>query len=148
MALRAALDQLIIVQKAVAIKSPVTTSVKKAWKYIPRENADLGETPAFFNTFTLAGWEKAISLGIEQWRVNTFLVVYDANHDRAADIVLALLEQYMTDLVSESALTGTVTGWTLRGTDPTLVAIPRPNRDYAGANLIMDVEIKTARQWS
>lgn len=148
MTIRAALDQLIIIQAAVAITDPVTTNIKKAWKTIPPVTADLGETPAMFNIWTLNEWQKAIQLGIERWSITSTIAVYDADLDRAADIVLALVEQYMSDLVSKSSLVNTVTGWDLRGDDPTLVSLQRSNRDYVGASLRMDIEIKQARGWS
>ena len=149
-ALRAILDQLVIVENAVEITDPITIvpADTRAYKYVPTQSSQLPELPAWFNTATLRQINRSSSLRRTMWDLQVTLLVYDADFDQAVDIAAALLDQFLNDLDSAVTLGGTVASTEIRGGAPTLQALQYGKRTLAGAEIHLDVQECDARSFS
>lgn len=104
--IRAALDALVTLQQGVAITDPISESVKKAWKTIPRQDGALATLPAIINLPKPIRISHVAGARAQIWQVRSQLFVYDANQDRSGDIVLALMEKYIDALSDAQTLNG------------------------------------------
>jgi hypothetical protein len=141
MSLRTALDRLVVLQEAVAISSPISTTVRKAYKYVPNQAEALSQTPLFFNSWTFAEERRAVSLAERMYSVRMQLAVEDGDLDRAADIATALFEQFLADLRLDVTLNGNVTRADVRGNSPTLVGLTYGGQTYVGIDMNLDFSI-------
>ena len=148
MDIRTALDQIVTIQGGLSITSPLSVSVKKAYKYVPNASVALPDAPAWTNDWTLTSLERFVSLRIQNYTVHMQLFVKDANIDRAADIASAFLDKLITALDADISLSQTVTQHTLRGGNPTLVGLERANLPYIGLDLFLDLEMKEGKTFS
>ena len=144
MDIRSALDQIVVIQGGLSITSPVTASVKKAYKYVPKASVALPDNPAWTNDWSLTSLERFVSFRVQNYTVHSQLFVQDADIDRAADIASAFLDKFITALDADISLSQTVTQHTLRGGNPTLVGLERAGQIYIGLDLFLDLEMKEA----
>ncbi len=148
MDIRSALDRITAIQAGLSITSPVTASIKKAYKYVPKQDAALPDAPAWMNDWTLSREERHIDLRIQHYTVHMQLFVNDADQDRAADIATAFMAQAVDGFDADVTLDGNVTNSALRGGDPTLVSLGRAGQSYIGLDLFLDLEMKEAKAFS
>lgn len=139
--IRAALDTLITLQAALSIASPITASIKKAYKYVPDRNVSLPDTPCWMNTWTHVRRERYHGQRDDFYVVNCQLAVNDADLDRAADIATAFHEAFADALDGNVTLGGKVIVANLRGGDPTLILLSWGGQGYVGLNEFVDLEI-------
>lgn len=104
--IRAALDSLVTLQESLAITDPITTSVKQAHKTFPKQDNLLPDTPCVINIPRLVRVTEIFQSRQQQWQVRMQLLVDDADRDRAADIVLALLQKLLDALSDAITLNG------------------------------------------
>lgn len=150
MNIKAAVAKLIVLQAGLAITSPVTSSVKKAWPYVPPQNALLPELPAFTNSWDLVREDRFIDMRVQLYTVQMQLFAADAaiEQDRGADIASAFMEQLVDALDADITLDGSVTSHNLRGGSPTLAILRRGDRPYIGLDLFLDLEMKEAKTFA
>ena len=151
MTIRVVLDKVVTKEGGLSITSPVNLSIKKAWKYMPRQNVALPELPAFMNSWTALPVDFGISgLRALNYRVHIQLLVAKATveDDRSADIATAFWEKMRDAFDADLTLGDTVTLAVLRGGDPTLVVIERAKESFIGLNAYLDVEIKQSFAFS
>lgn len=142
MDIRSALDNLIIIQAALSITSPITASIKKAYKYIPKSSVALPDTPAWLNEWTLNTVERFVGFRIQTYTVHMQLFVLDADPDRGADIASSFAKEMIDALDADVSLGQTITQQTLRGGNPTQGSFERVNLTYSGLDLFLDLEMK------
>jgi hypothetical protein len=142
--IRTALTNLVTLQESLSITAPVSSSIKRAYRYTPNMASALPDTPCFLNTWTLTNQELAISLRILFYTIRMQLVVHDSDTDRAADICTAYMNSLITAQNADVTLGGAVNGTSLRGNDPTLGILSWAGQDFVGLDLTMDCEIKDA----
>lgn len=140
--IRAALDALVTLQESLSITSPITSSIAKAWKYFPPEEATLPETPCFANEWSLTAFEVHVGLLVRRYAIHTQMFVLDADQERGADIATAYMNALETALLANYTLTQTVNQAILRGAQPTLAILERAGVKYVGLDLFLDVEMK------
>lgn len=137
------------VQAAMAITSPVTMSVKKAWPYMPPQSVLAGVAmPAWINEWTLVRERRAISMREQLYSVRMQLLVFDADQDRAADIATAFMVVAVDAFDAAVTLGGTATQQTLRGASPTLGRVEIGGAVYSAIDLFLDVEMKEAKEFT
>lgn len=150
MNIKAAIAKLILTEATLAITSPVTSSIKKAWPYFPPQNVLLPELPAFMNSWDLVREDRFIDLRVQIYTVNMQLYAAKATieQDRGADIASAFMEQLVDALDADITLAGSVTSHNLRGGSPTLAILERAGDSYIGLNLFLDLEMKEAKTFA
>jgi len=143
-----ALDRIIAIQGGLSITSPITESIKVAYKYSPAANVGLPDAPAFFNEWTLEREERHVSMRIQYYTVHMQLLVRDADLNRAADIATAFHVALVDAFDADVQMNNTVTQSSLRGGSPTLAGFVRNNINYIGLDLFLDLELKEAKSFS
>ena len=148
MNIRAALDRLVVIQAGLSITDPTEVSIGTAYKYVPRQDTTLPDTPSWMNDWTLIREERHIDMRIQFYTVHMQLFVRDADQDQAADIASAFMEKTVEALDADVTLAGAVTRQSLRGGEPTLVSLERAGLSYIGLDLFLDLEMKEAKSFS
>lgn len=103
--IRTALDSLVTLQSALTITSPISETIKKAYKTFPKQDG-MPETPCFINVPSLQRVSHVISARGQRWQVRMQLLVRDADRNRAADIVLAYVEKLIDALSDAQTING------------------------------------------
>lgn len=148
MGIRAVLDNLIVIEAACAITSPVTVSVKRAYKYIPDRESALPDTPCWLNGWSLVNYLRSSAFREQEYDIRAQLAVLDADQDRAADIASALYENFLTRLDANITLGATINRHDLVGGQPTLAAMTWAGQPYIGIDMHLHVVIKEAATFS
>lgn len=138
MDIRSALDRIVAIQQSLSITSPVALSIKRAYKYVPPQEAAL-DLPCWQNSWTMVSETRGFGSREQLYTVNMQLLVADADQDRAADIATAFHVALVDALDNDRTLGGTVTRQDLRGGNPTLVVFERSGNVYLGLNLFLDL---------
>ena len=143
MDIRSALDQLIIREAALSITSPITTSIKKAWKYMAPQESTVPETPCFMNGWRLVDHEigHGRSSVKEVYVVNAQLFIKDADLERGSDIATAFHVAFITDIEDgDLTLAGSVAIMRFReGDGAALVTLERAGAAYMGVNYFLEL---------
>ena len=142
--IRTALTNLVTLQEGLSITAPVSSSIKRAYKYTPPQSSSLPDTPCVLNTWSLTSQELDISLRILFYTIRMQLIVHDSDQDRAADIASSYMNAIITAQNADVTLGGSVNQSILRGSDPTLGVLSWAGVDYIGLDLLLDVELKAA----
>jgi hypothetical protein len=138
------MTNLVSLQESLSITAPVSSSIARAYKYTPPMSSALPDTPCWMNSWTLVNQELDISLRILTYQINMQLAVEDSDQDQAADIASSYMNALITAHNADVQLDGSVTSSSLRGGDPTLVALQWAGVVYIGLDVVLDVEIKDA----
>lgn len=140
------MDRIVVIQGGLAITAPISTTIKKAYKYHPPASVAAPNCPCFFNSWTKTSGKRANGAMRErQFAVHMQLLVDDSDSDRASDIASAFYEQLETALDADQTLNHTVeTTRPLRGGSPTLAALERAGRLYIGLDLYLDLVMTEA----
>lgn len=144
MDIRTVMGAVVTLQESLSITAPVSSSIKRAYKYTPPMSSSLPDTPCFFNSWTLQNQELDIGLRILFYTVHMQLAVLDSDQDQAADIASSYMNALITAHNADVQIGDTVTLSQLRGGDPTLAVLSWAGTDYIGLDLFLDVELKDA----
>jgi hypothetical protein len=142
--IRTVMGNVVTLQESLSITAPISSSILRAYKYMPPMASALPDTPCFFNSWTLQNQQLDISLRILSYTVRMQLAVLDADQDVAADIASSYMNALITAHNADVQLSGSCTLTTLRGGDPTLAVLNWAGQDYIGLDLFLDIEIKDA----
>jgi flagellar capping protein FliD len=142
--IRTALTNLVTLQEGLSITAPVSSSIKRAYKYTPPMSSALPDTPCFLNTWSLTNQELDVSLRVLSYTIRMQLIVHDSDQDQAADIASSYMNAIITAQNADVTLNGSVTQCELRGSDPTLGVLNWAGVDYIGLDLLLDVTISDA----
>jgi hypothetical protein len=142
--IRAALDKLVILEKALSITSPVTLAVKEAFKYIPPQTHNVVETPVWMNAWQLndMSWLPG-NQRMSSYSINMRLAAISAmvEQDRGADIATAFWEALIKALRNDVKLGGTIDQHKLRSQGPTLVVMEFGGKAYIGLDVWLDIDV-------
>ena len=140
MTFRAALTNLVLLQKSLRISEPRPLQMKNAYPYPPSSNVAL-DMPSVMNTWTLVGIARHTTGGVlrHSYIVHSQVFCYDADQDQAADVATAFLQAYIDALYTDTTLHGTVKQVDLRGGNPTLVSLEWAGKSYRGLQLDLDL---------
>lgn len=144
MDIRTVMGAVVTMQESLSITAPVSSAIKRAYKYTPPMSSALPDTPCFFNSWTLQNQELDIGLRILFYTVHMQLAVLDSDQDQAADIASSYMNALITAHNADVQIGDTVTLSQLRGGDPTLAVLSWAGTDYIGLDLFLDVELKDA----
>lgn len=147
MGIRAALTALVEYQEAISITSPANIRVKKAFNTIPNQNSAL-PNPCFMNSFTLIEEVRGGGLRELMYDIRMQFAYYDADQDKAADVVAAFMDAIVNKFDMVIKFGGVIGNSDLSGGTPTLVSIPWNGIDYVGLDLHLAVNIKDAVEFS
>lgn len=136
-----ALDRIAAVQLGLAITSPYSETIKRAYRVPPRQSDALADLPCFINTVDVpeihflpnAQRQRHYTVGMQ-------LFVGNADNDEGREVALSFLEALIVAFQDDLTLNGTCTVQTIRGGSPTL-ALLKWGRDFVGLQLFMDVFI-------
>jgi hypothetical protein len=142
--IRTVMTNVVSLQEGLSITSPVSASIKRAYKYMPPMSSALPDCPCFINSWTLAEQELDLGLRILFYTINMQLAVDDSDQDQAADIASSFMNAFITAHNADVQLGGSCNITTLRGSDPTLAVLQWAGVSYIGLDLLLDVEIKDA----
>jgi len=142
--IRTAMTNLVTLQESLSITAPISSSVLRAYKFMPPMASALPDCPCWINAFSLTTQELDIGLRILFYTIRMQLAIDDSDQDRAADIAASYLNAFITAQNADIQLGGAVTQSTLRGGDPTLAVLTWAGVSYIGLDLLLDVEIKDA----
>lgn len=104
-AIRTAMTALNAIQAAVTVASPTTVTVKTAYPTIPKGDG-MPDLPCFMNFPKAVRVSHFASARAQRWQVRSQLFVYDASQAYAADVVLALMSDYIDRLSNAQTLDG------------------------------------------
>lgn len=140
-----AMASIATMQAGLAITSPVSRSVKRAFTFPPNRQQALADTPCWINGWQLARieWGLGGTAGPrhEFYTVHSQLFVLDADLNRGASIASAFLPAFLVALNADWTLGGTVVSVDCRGGDPTLGLLEWAGQGYPGLDLYLDVEV-------
>ena len=142
--IRTVMTNVVSLQEGLSITAPVSSSILRAYKYMPPMASALPDTPCFLNNWTLQNQELDVGLRILFYTVRMQLVVLDADQDQAADIASSYMNALITAQNADVQLGGSCNLTVLRGGNPTLAVLNWAGIDYVGLDLFLDVEIKDA----
>jgi hypothetical protein len=142
--IRTVMTNVVTLQESLSITAPISSSIKRAYKYTPPMSSGLPDTPCFLNSWTLQSQELDIGLRILLYTIRMQLMVLDSDQDQAADIASSYMNAFITAHNADIQLGGSATLTTLRGGDPTLAVLNWAGIDYVGLDLFLDAEIKDA----
>lgn len=148
MDIRTALDQVVTIQAGLAITSPITATIKKAWKYMAPQEQLAPDCPCWMNTWRMDNEDRSPSMRVQFYVVNMQLFTDDADQERAADIATAFHVALVDALDAKLTLSGAVKQQTLRGGDPSLAILERGGRAYVGLNLFLDIILKEGKDFA
>jgi len=139
--IRTVMTNIVSLQEGLSITAPISSSILRAYKYMPPMASGLPDTPCFLNNWTLQNQELDIGLRILFYTVRMQLAVLDADQDQAADIASSYMNALITAHNADVQLGGSCTLTVLRGGDPTLAVLNWAGIDYIGLDLFLDVQI-------
>ena len=142
--IRTVMTNVVTLQESLSITAPISSSILRAYKYMPPMASALPDTPCFLNNWTLQNQELDISLRVLFYTIRMQLIVHDSDQDRAADIASSYMNALITAHNADVQLGGSCTMTVLRGGNPTLAVLNWAGQDYIGLDLFLDVEIKDA----
>ena len=142
MDIRTVMAAVVTLQESLSITAPISSSILRAYRFMPPMSSALPDTPCFFNSWTLQNQQLNISLRILSYTVRMQLAVLDADQDVAADIASSYMNALITAHNADIQLSGSCTLTTLRGGDPTLAVLNWAGQDFIGLDLFLDVELK------
>jgi hypothetical protein len=142
--IRTVMTKVVALQESLSITAPISSSVLRAYKYMPPMSSALPDCPCWINAWTLQNQELAISLRVLFYTIRMQLVIDDADQDQAADIASAYMNAFIDAHYQDVQLDGSCNLSSLRGGDPTLAVLSWAGRDYIGLDLFLDVELKAA----
>jgi hypothetical protein len=142
--IRTVMTNVVSLQESLSITAPVSSSIKRAYKYMPPAASALPDCPCWLNAWTLQSQELHVSLRVLFYTIRMQLVIDDADQDHAADIASSYMNALITAQNSDVQLDGSCQQSILRGGDPTLAVLSWAGRDYIGLDLFLDVELKSA----
>jgi len=142
--IRTVMANVVTLQESLSITAPISSSIKRAYKYMPPMASALPDTPCFLNNWTLQNQELDVGLRILFYTVRMQLVVLDADQDQAADIASSYMNALITAQNADVQLGGSCNLTVLRGGNPTLAVLNWAGIDFIGLDLFMDVELKAA----
>lgn len=145
MSLRAAMAQIVVVESALSISSPVALSSPRVYSIAPGRRNKLPEKVSFMN-FPDAGTEARMgSQREDNFTVQIDCLVRDADLDRAADIALAFFDAAWTAFDAQrpagARLGGTVDFLELRAERPMIESIEWAGEFLPGFHLFLDLTI-------
>jgi hypothetical protein len=142
--IRTVMNKVTTLQESLSITAPVSSSILRAYKYMPPMSSSLPDCPCWINAWSLQNQELAISLRVLFYTIRMQLVIDDADQDQAADIASAYMNAFIDEHYKDVQLDGSCNVSYLRGGDPTLAVLSWAGRDYIGLDLYLDVELKAA----
>ena len=142
--IRTVMTNVVSMQEGLSITAPISSSILRAYKFMPPMASGLPDTPCFLNAWTLQNQELAISLRVLHYTIRMQLAVLDADQDVAADIASSYMNALITAQNADVQLGGSCTQTALRGGDPTLAVLSWAGQEFIGLDLYLDVEIKAA----
>jgi len=142
--IRTVMANVVTLQESLSITAPISSSILRAYKYMPPMASALPDTPCFLNNWTLQNQELDVGLRILFYTVRMQLVVLDADQDQAADIASSYMNALITAQNADVQLGGSCNLTVLRGGNPTLAVLNWAGIDFIGLDLFMDVELKAA----
>lgn len=139
-----ALAALITLQSGLAITSPISARVLKAYDFPPDRNVDLPDCPCFVNTWSFDDVEYFINYDAndppaQKYTVTMQLFVREASTQQGAKIATAFLSQLIR--AWDHTLSGTVSDAKLRGSKPTVGMLEWGGSFYPGLNLNAELEL-------
>lgn len=146
MSLRTALDRIIVIQAAVSITDPVTTSIKRAYKLSPDQSEELADLPCVMNNVFYVGQEASAQMRTLRYRVQMQCMVAKSGieDDRSGDIAVALWEKLLDDFSRDIMLAGTVTlALFEEGSSPMPALLDRGTK-YIGFEATLNIQITEA----
>jgi len=142
--IRTVMTEVVTLQESLSITAPISSSILRAYKYMPPMASALPDTPCWMNSWTLQNQELDVSLRILFYTIRMQLAILDADQDQAADIASSYMTALITAQNADIQLSGACNITSLRGGDPTLAVLNWAGQDYIGLDLFMDVQIKDA----
>lgn len=110
MNIRDALTKLVLLQAALTITSPVTSTIKRAYKLPPPSQIKLTEFPCFINSVELLPTDFKGSGQMKRvYVVRQQLFIHDSDFDQGCDIALAFEEKLVTAITQHLSLNQTAT---------------------------------------
>jgi hypothetical protein len=129
-----------------AITAPVTASIKRVYKYVPKLSAAITDYPCIFLTYGLESLQFMPSFTEQQYSIHIqmFIGKAAAEQDITADVASAFLDALVTKLSQSQRLGGTVSVIRgLRGASPdTLTGLEWAGVGFVGLDLFLDVTLK------
>lgn len=153
----AVLDQLVIVQEALAITSPMAAAVRKAFKFFPEPTQELPGDRVFQNEWSMQPLDTRRLMSMRElvYTVRTQFLAGSAQSgdvERTEAICTAFWEKLIealyplnttpAALTAALSLNGTCTIATLRGGEPTLGVIQRGGKAYIGFEAFLELRIE------
>lgn len=142
--IRTVMSKVVTLQESLSITAPISSSILRAYKYMPPMSSSLPDCPCWLNAWTLQRQELAIGLRVLFYSVRMQCVIDDADQDQAADIASSYMNAFIDAHYQDVQLDGSCNVSYLRGGDPTLSVLNWAGRDYIGLDLFLDVELKAA----
>jgi hypothetical protein len=139
--IRTVMTNIVSLQEGLSITAPISSSILRAYKYMPPMASALPDTPCFLNNWTLQNQELDVGLRILFYTVRMQLAVLDADQDQAADIASSYMNALITAHNADVQLGGSCNLTVLRGGDPTLAVLNWAGIDFVGLDLFLDVQI-------
>jgi len=131
-----------------SITEPVTSEIKRVYKYVPALSKAVADYPCVFLTYELTQvWFKSAFLEQEYTiHIQLFAGKVATEQDVAADIASAFMEALVQKVSLSQRLGGTVSVIRgLRGASPdTLTKLEWAGVGFVGLDLFLDVTLKTA----
>ena len=142
--IRTVMTKITAMQEGLSITAPISSSIKRAYKYMPPMSSSLPDCPCWLNAWTLTRQELDIGLRVLFYSVRMQLVIDDADQDQAADIASSYMNAFINAHYQDVQFDGSCNVSYLRGGDPTLAVLNWAGRDYIGLDLFLDCELKAA----
>ena len=135
------------IQAGMSIVSPIPVSIQRAYYLYPKQTGVI-DTPAWINTWTLVGEQRAPSSRIQTYTVNMQLLVQNADLDFAGEIATAFMPVVVDAFDDDVTLGGAVTYTELRSGGQTLAMLDYGRESYAGLDLLLDLTLDEVRTFS
>ena len=136
--IRAVLTNLVAIQGALTIVTPVATSIKKAYKYPLRHNQSL-DMPAIINVWSFpdqSTQDGSFAPGHHRYSIEMQCFIHDADLSRGLEIATAFWESWLDAWVADQQLKNSgasvIVGTSLTGADPTIGLLDWNGVSYAG----------------
>ena len=137
--IRSTLDSLVTLQAALSITSPISQTIKRAYKTVPKQDS-MPETPCWINIPRLVRVSHVASARMQNWQIRSQLLVDDADVNQAADIALAYIQAFLDALSDAQTMNGLplilgeITGGDLTGFE-------RSGRVFTGIEVITTLQV-------
>ena len=144
MPIRDTLTNLAAIQDGLSISSPVSQSIKKAYKYPPSRAQSL-EPPCFVNTWSFPDQsveDGSFSQGHHRYTITMQMFAVDADLERGLEIATSFWEAWLTAWVGDQQLknggASEFIGASLTGSDPTIALLEWNGVSYPGWTATLD----------